>query len=342
MISADRLIPTLTLAERDAYLAQIPTETTVYERRLLVDFFERQWEGSGTVVEIGPFLGGTTRAIAWGMLRNPRLAEGAALHTFDRFDTYYSAEQLRQTIEPMVRNRIFTAEQADDLCRVADFERLFNAVHVNEDYSRLIRLHNSPLPDLPQEIDRSRALDCLNEVGDFSALFIDGCKSWASTHYAMKYLLPRTRPGSAVIFQDFGWYTCFWISCFTYALRDYLQLESRADATYHFRLTKPVTAGQVAARFAHTADEMGEKFFSEAAAYLFEASQRTGDLRGELIAQLHHIGALVTLNRKNTAAQLLQKLEVKRYAAWAGMMRGCVKSPTYRPGGKQILWKDAA
>jgi len=24
------------------------------------------------------------------------------------------------------------------------------------------------------------------------------------------------------------------------------------------------------------------------------------------------------------------------------MIRGCLKSPTYLPGGKQILWKEAA
>lgn len=342
MTPPDLLTPTLTSAEKDAYLAQIPTETTVDERRLLLDFFEHRWDGSGTVVEIGPFLGGTTRAIAWGMLRNARLDPRAALHTFDRFGAYYSAEMLRQTIQPMVQNGIFTAARADDLCRVADFERLFQAIHVTEDYSRLIHLHNSPLPDLPREIERSRALDCLNEAGELSALFIDGCKSWASTHYAMKYLLPRTRVGSAVIFQDFGWYTCFWISSVAYALRDCLQLEARADATYLYRLTRPITAGEVAMRFERTPDQMGEAFFRDAAAYLFELSERTGDLRGELIAQLHHVAALATLNRKNTAAQLLQRLNVRRYAPWAGMMRGCIASPTYLPGGKQIFWKDAA
>lgn len=329
-------------AERDAYLGQIPSETTPGERRLLFNFFQGQWEGRGSVVEIGPFLGGTTRAIAWGMQRNPARIDGAKLHTFDRFGAYYSAPMLRETIEPMVRGNIFTAGQADDLCQVADFERLFHAIHAPQAYAPLVRLHNSPLPDLPEEIAASTSLDVLKNEGELSALFIDGCKSWASTQYAMAFLLPRTRVDSAVIFQDWGWYTCFWISSFTFALRDYLELEEHVDATYRFRLKRALTAEQVKSRFAAAPEQMGEKFFRDAASALLEQSRRRGDLRGELIAQLHHIGALATLNRKDLAADILTKLDVRRYAAFAMMMRGAVKSPTYRPGGKQILWKEAA
>jgi hypothetical protein len=329
-------------AERDAYLGQVPSETTPGERRLLFNFFQEEWDGKGSAVEIGPFLGGTTRAIAWGMQRNPARIDGALLHTYDRFDCYYSAEKLRQTIEPMVRSGTFTPQQADDLCRGADFKRLFEAIHAAESYGPLVRLHDSPMPDLPEEIAASTALDNLKAEGELSAVFIDGCKSWASTQYAMAFLLPRTRVDSSIIFQDWGWYTCFWISSFTYALRDYLELEEYVDATYRFRLKRALTAEQVKSRFAPTAEAMGQKFFRDAASALFEQSRRRNDLRGELIAQLHHIGALATLDRRGSAAEILKKLDVRRYAAFAMMMRGAVQSPTYRPGGKQILWKDAA
>ena len=329
-------------AVRDLFLSQIPTETTPAERRLLFNHFSGEWPGDGTVVEIGPFLGGTTRAIAWGMASNPRLAPDAALHTFDRFDEYYSAEKLRGTIEPMVHGGVFTAAQADELCRDANFERLFHAIHAPHAYASLIRLHNSPLPDRPEEIDGSASLDCLTNAGELSALFVDGCKSWASTHHAMKTLLPRLRVGQPVIYQDFGWYTCFWISAVTHALREFLEPGEQADATYVFRLKRPITANDVVRRFARTPLEMGETFFRKSAAALMERSQCTGDLRGELIAQLHHVAALMTIGRRGAAADILKGLEVRRYAAFAGMIRGCLKSPTYLPGGRQILWKEAA
>lgn len=327
---------------RDAFLGLIPSETTPGERALLFDYFQHRWSGDGTVVEIGPFLGGTTRAMAWGMSCNPRLAPGAALHTFDRFDEYYSAEQLRQTIEPLVRSGVFTQAYADDLCRVANFERLFQAIHSPHDYARLVHLHNSPLPDLPCEIDGSNSLNVLNTAGELTAVFIDGCKSWASTHYAMKFLLPRLRPGTPVIFQDFGWYTCFWITSVVHALRDFLEWDINADATYVFHLKRPITENDVVKRFARTPLEMGETFFRKASAALFERSQRQQDLRGELIAQLHHVAALITINRRGAAADILKRLEVRRYAAMAYMIRGCLKSPTYLPGGKELRWNEAA
>lgn len=334
--------PELTPALRDAFLGQIPSETTAGERRYLFDHFSRQWGGTGTVVEIGPFLGGTTRAIAWGMACNPRLGPDAVLHTLDRFDLYYSAAELRQTIEPMVREGVFTAAHADELCRGAGFERLFDAIHAPHKYGRLVHLHNSPLPDRPEEIDDSRSLDFLADTREISALFVDGCKSWASTHYAMKFLLPRLSPGAPVIFQDYGWYTCFWISSLTHALREFLTPESHVDCTYAFRLTRPITEGDVAKRFARTPVEMSETFFRKAATALIARSRQDLDLRAELIAHLHHIAALVTIGRRGAAVDLLKGLEVKRYAAFADMIRGCLKSPTYLPGGQQILWKEAA
>src|SRR5690606_26453092 len=101
---------------------------------------------------------GTTRAIAWGMSRNPRLAPGAELHTFDRFDHYYSPSKLRETIAPMVASGVLSASEADDLCRGADFERLFRAIHSRHSYARLVQLHNSALPDMPLEIETSTSM----------------------------------------------------------------------------------------------------------------------------------------------------------------------------------------
>lgn len=321
-----------------AFLDQVPSEATPAERAYLFDWFANDWDGIGAVVEIGPFLGGTTRAIATGMAANPRVSAGSALHTFDRFDLYYSPERLRTAIEPMVRARVFSSGQADELCRDASFERLFDAIHRPHEYAQRIRLHNSPLPDLPDEIDRSRSLDCLLEAGPLGAVFVDGCKSWASTHYAMRFLLPRLREGAPLIFQDFGWYTCFWISAATHALREFLTPESHVDATYTFRLTRSVSPEDVASRLARRPEDMGDRFFREAAAALFERGRTTQDRRAELISQLHEIAALMTLGQRNTAASILKRIDVPRYAAHADMIRGCLQSPTYLPGGRQLVW----
>lgn len=328
-------------AERDAFLAEIPTETTPAERVLLWNLFREEWDGQGHVIEIGPFLGGTTRAIAAGMLANPRLSPTSRLHTYDRFGEYYSPESLRQMIEPLVRRGTFTSDEADRLSASGDFLQVFHAVHGAHPYAELICAHDFPLPDFPADVATAKTFDRFADDREIGALFVDGCKSWASTVYAMKYLLPRLRLGAPVIFQDFGWYTCFWISSAVYALRDVLEFHSRADATYVYRLKARLEPAEIARRLALTPAEMGPRFFQRAAEDLRQRSAASGDLRGELIAQLHHVAALITLGRKPQAAAILQKLEVRRYAAFAGMIRGCLKSPTYLPGNKPILWKEA-
>ncbi len=322
-----------------ALMDRIPSETTPAERRLLFRYFRDTWAGAGHVVEVGPFLGGTTRAIALGMLANPDLQPDVRLHTFDRFASYYDPVQLRDAVAPLVAQGVLDHTVADALCDSGDFLALFHALHGPHPYHRLIEAHNSPLPDRPDEVAASTALERLADESALGAVFIDGCKSWASTQYAMSFLLPRTRIGAPVIFQDYGWYTCFWISSFTHALADALELETSADATYVFRLTRAVSAAEVRRRFTVTPQAMGRAFFRAAANRLAETSRARGDVRGELIAQLHHIAALATLDRRGDAAALLRALDVRRYAAFVGMIRGCIQSPTYRPGGERILWK---
>jgi len=324
----------------EAFLAQIPTETMPGERRLLLNYFRSTWDGQGNVVEIGPFLGGTTRAIALGMAQNPRLSADAVLHTFDRFGDYYEPDELRRMVEPLVAKHVLTEAEANHLCATGKFLELFEAVHRPHDYARLIRAHDALLPDLPGDVADSTSLDLLAAATALGAVFIDGCKSWASTHYAMTFLLPRTRAGAPVIFQDFGWYTCFWISSFTHALREVLEFHAQADSTYFFHLKRCVTAEEVSRLFPKTPAALPVAFFRQAAESLMRQSREGGDLRGELVSILHHVGALVTLRRRAEAAAILKALDVPRYAEFAMMMRGAVKSPTYWPGGKPILWSE--
>lgn len=68
---------------------EIPSETTPAERRLLYMLFRHLWSGDGNVFEIGPFLGGTIRAIVMGMETNPRCRAEAFLYTANQFSLLY-------------------------------------------------------------------------------------------------------------------------------------------------------------------------------------------------------------------------------------------------------------
>lgn len=75
-------------------LNSIPSETSELERVFLYNFMRTFWDGKSKVVELGPFLGGTTRALIIGMLDNPRRLEYIKLKTIDSFKDYYSTEEI--------------------------------------------------------------------------------------------------------------------------------------------------------------------------------------------------------------------------------------------------------
>ena len=317
------------------FLSQIPSETSLDERRLLYRVFRNQWSGSGTVVELGPFLGGTTRAIAWGMRYNKKRQQGATLETFDKFGSYYSGERLRAFVAPMVEANLMTSALAYELCEKGDFESLFREIHKTHNYFELIRIHNAVLPDNPEDIIASEALGPIKEK-QISGLFVDGCKSWASTVYVLQQALPKMKPGDLVIFQDFGWHTCFWISSMVYALRDFLTYQEYADSTYIFRVAQTPTESDILYRCPVRPEHLGASFFSEAATQLATDCRARGDLRGELIAHLHQVAALATIGEKDKALKILKSINLEHFNSFLWMIQMSLDSPTYLPGGQKI------
>lgn len=340
---ASTVLPTASerISAPKGFLDQIPSETSATERAYLFDWFANEWDGQGVVLEIGPFLGGTTRAIAAGMLANPKRSCSSVLHTLDRFGAYYSPDRLLQSIQPLINAGILSHSQAETLCQSGEFKDLFQAIHSPHSYAKLIKLHNSALPITPDQISDSIDLfSFLNTETPLGAVFVDGCKSWTATYYTMREILPRLSVGAPVLFQDFGWYTCFWISSFVYTLRDYLEFETAVDSTYTYRLRQSVSIETIDQLFKPTPEEMGEAFFKKAATALYRSSKERQDLRGELIAKLHYVAALITLKKRPAAASILKSLDADRYSQFLNMIRGCIKSPTYHPNGKSILWTD--
>ena len=127
-------------------LGDIHTETSLNERRFLYSFFRNIWDGATDVLEVGPFLGGTSRAIAMGMLKNQGLKPGVKLYTYDRFDNYYSADQLLGCLAPMFQRGILDASVANVIRQSTSFLEVFNLVHGGTDYGHLIEAARGTLP----------------------------------------------------------------------------------------------------------------------------------------------------------------------------------------------------
>lgn len=191
-----------TISDSTAHLLdEIPSETSSQERRFLYWLFSSIWSGENNVVEIGPFLGGTTRAIALGMQSNSRASMASKLYTFDRFCGYYDITKLKEYLEPLINSKVLQESDLDSVNDSASFSDIFTKIHSNHGYFKQIAMVNLGVPDRPEDLQNTK-----NEYFKIQdnilvdAVFVDGCKSWFGTKYFMSEVSKNTRAGCIFIF----------------------------------------------------------------------------------------------------------------------------------------------
>jgi len=325
----------VTDAQLVALLDGLPTETTQQERRYLYRFFSTLWEGQGDVVEIGPFLGGTTRAIALGMMDNPRRSQSSKLYTYDRFAAYHTTASLLSLLDPHFRAGQLPPALREQVAREGTFRGVFDRLHEGHRYSHLIVAEDRVVPDsaeLLQSTTNPYRVDAARSLG---AVFIEGCKSWFGTRYFVLETARHTKPGSYFIFQDYGFYTCFWIPVFVALLGDVLELVSYVDSTYTFQQRAPFDEAAVMRAFPDTPQELGEPALSVVFEQLLEAAKDRGDERGVLSLSLQRAAAMAYIGRLDDArsriAALAAQPQAEEYRTWIAQ---AAKTPTYTPNGE--------
>jgi hypothetical protein len=320
----------------EARLFGIPGATTRDELRFLCRFVARLWNGEGDVFENGPMLGGTTRALALGMLANPRRAEAARLQTFDWFHAGPDTDVGGVPFDAMIQQRLMTDAQKRDMDASGSFKALFDSLHSGHDYSPLVQSHVAYLPGSPGDAPATgEPLFEPPEDRRYSLVFIDGCKSWYGTRYCFERLASCIEPGSPVIFQDYGWYTCFWLPAFVGALADHFRLVAHVDDTYAFELTKALSPATVVERFPAHPRDVGRDAFDDLFLRLgIDAGERS-DMHSVVSLTIQHAGALAYLGLLDEAREhieaLLSRPELFPYRR--RFIEPALRSPTYTPEG---------
>ena len=314
-------------------LDEIPSETSEAERRFLFTFFAGIWSGAADAVEIGPYLGGTTRAIALGMLANPARGDAARLHVFDRFAEYHEPAELLRQLEPLFEAGLLAPGVRTSIARSGSFADVFDALHAATPYAELIDARAKPLPDVPEERGREDVFE-LGDVGPVEAFFVDGCKSWYATKHFALHAAGAATPGAWMIFQDYGWYTCFWLPVLTHALGDALALRAYVDSTYAFQLTRPLEREAVERRFADAPEGMDlDRPFVE----LVAGAVERGDRRAEVVHELQHAAALAYVGKPDRAREMIARARRRyRLSGFRSMIDAAASAPTYRPGGGAV------
>lgn len=218
------------------YPRAVPTMLTDEEKRYLYWLGRFGWDGEGLVLEIGPWLGGSTVSLAAGMRDSGHDARGK-LHTVDNFLW-----------------RDFMSARAPLPLRAGEsFEPFFlkNAAA----FSDIIVTHARALPDDAVERDaetdakrftEERAVPRFDGVpgsDSISILFIDGAKSWRGMRHLLRVAADRLRPGkSLLVCQDFKFWSTYWVPMMMARLAEVVEPvhDVVSGTTVAFRLVRPI------------------------------------------------------------------------------------------------------
>lgn len=225
---------------REPWLAEaapepgVPTMVSRAEQRYLFWLARTQWRDEGHVVEIGPWLGGSTLCLARGMER-ARPAAHHRLHAFDNFT--WRGFMARFAALPLADGE--------------SFERFFRA-NVATQAAR-IAVHARTLPDEPTPLDaeatgvRGRAAPPLAPFAwdarePVEILFVDGAKSWRGMRWLLAHVAGSLAPGALLVCQDFKHWGSSWVPLFVARVAEQLELVHvvRRGSTATFRLTRPL------------------------------------------------------------------------------------------------------
>lgn len=161
-------------------VAAVPAMLDDEERRYFMWVTSAAYEGFGAVVDLGPWLGGSSVALAEGLRRRGRPVK---VHSFDIF--LWDANYMRENF-------------ACDLPEGADFQPLF-------------RRHTAAYADWIDD----RKMDLMHgawDGGPIEILFVDAAKSWGLLREILRVFGPHLVPGrSRVIHQDFRHPPCPWL-----------------------------------------------------------------------------------------------------------------------------------
>ena len=320
-------------------LAAIPSATEPGERNLIRAVAARLWNGQDNVFENGPLLGGTTRAMAMGMLANPGRDPAARLHTYDWFDATIGLDVPAESFDVLIERGLLTRAVKDEMERIGSFKPVFDHLHrQGQDYSELVISHTGALPGSPADEDTWTNLFEPEPDTTWRLLLVDGCKSWYGTRYFFERVCEQIPVGSHIMFQDYGWYTCFWLSSLIGFFPDRFRLVAHADATFCFEFLAPISADETRERFPPAVEDVGVAGFDALYDEIITRAAPLGDPQLNVALAIHHAAAIAYMgDRARSKSMLLDLKQHPKSASHPHFVNSALRAPTYTPSGPILL-----
>jgi Methyltransferase domain len=285
------------------YPRSVPTMLAQEEKRYLF-WLGSAWSGAGTVVEIGPWLGGSTVCLAAGMRASGRPARGK-LHAIDNF----------------LWREFMAARAPLPLVPGDSFEPFFLRNMVG--YTDVVVSHARALPDETIEGDADAGatrfsgekavapFDGLPGAEPVEILFIDGAKSWRGMRHLLLTLSNRLLPGKTLLVgQDFKYWGAYWVPMMM------ARLDARIEPVHNvlrgttvaFRLKSAIPRGELERFKDHVASvstDDGLRLLDRAAGWLRD----DGDALGVAHVSLSCVRFLVHQGHVERAADEFLRLQ---------------------------------
>ena len=289
------------------YSPGVPTMITPEECGYL-KWLGSVWRDEGHILEIGPWLGGSTRALAAGV-EGSDLEPTHRLHTCDNF--VWRAFMSDRAPLPLVEGQSFRPYFEENI----------------RDWKDLIVVHEASLPD--EAVDRLTVSVGTIEPepnkllrwrqGPIEILFIDGAKSWKALLHLLRETAGSLVPGALVVCQDYKYSGTYWVPLMIEMLRGHFALEDvLSENTASFRVTEPIEASdleELPGEVRELARETGLEALDLAAARL----RSYGDPHGALILEAAKVRFLGNVGGMPGALRVFRQVE-RRWPMRAGTM----------------------
>jgi len=197
--------------------AEVPTMLSGEEIKLLYWLARDYYSGTGSIVDLGPFLGGSTSALCAGLKDNPRVVrKEQRVHSYDRFihEPYFNGYMA-----------LLGKKLNDRDSFLAFYEQLI------AQYRDLVTLH---VGDIVNATYTDR---------DIEVFFLDICKSWEINARVVRQFYGRLIPGrTVVVHQDYIHYWHYWLHVTMDFFREYFEYVGRVAEGHSevFLNTKPI------------------------------------------------------------------------------------------------------
>jgi hypothetical protein len=196
--------------------SHIPTMITREEIRYLRWLTEALWDDSGHVVEMGPWLGGSTFCLAAGM----RARSSETRHKLHVFDSFEWREFMSERSPLKVANGAsFEPHFQANLAPFADLVVSKCAVLPDE-----LLATDASLAEYRQAEAKEQARFAWRD-GPIQLLFVDGAKSWTGMRHLLLETAPSWIPGKTILVcQDYKHWGCYWVTALTELLSHRLRV----------------------------------------------------------------------------------------------------------------------